>query len=1272
MGTFNQEAIIISGSRTGMGTALPQAELHISGANNDSLFRIQSPASASIIFVTGSGLVGIGTLTPTQKLSVDNGNVGFTSGFGISWDSDTEWIKRAAASDQLQFATQNTVRLNIGSTQGQLVAIGLGTTAASAQFQVRGGGATSGTTAMRIEDSGGNARLTILDDGTSAFNTSHLYVSSSGRIGIGTATPTMGVLDINGITRIRSSNQLYFGGTTANDWQGAISGQASGLLVNVNLLTINNSGYASPATQSFLINTSQNVAIGPHSPTARLHISGANNQSLLQVSSPSATNALFVSGSGNVGIGTATPTSRLQVSLPSNTSNQSIFRSDAGDNLLAINTFPTTNRMQLLLGDYNGTATPNLAAISDGDTGIQWAGSNIIRFVNGGSENVTINASGNVGIGTTSPTERLHVAGNLLVTGRLTAQEFHTSLVSASIIYQSGSTQFGNSSDDTHQFTGSLRVSGSITGSLFGTASWAQNALTSSFITPTGTNAFVQSGNSFGATALLGTNDTQDLQFETSGSVRMTISSSGNIGIGTTSPSARLEVSGSDVIINTVNIGLGGGNISTNTRVGLYALRCNTTGAYNTAVGRSALYANTTGGSNTALGFYALRNNTTGGSNTAVGLSALLCNTTGTNNTAVGLSALRCNTTGGSNTALGVSALRCNTTGNSNTAVGYYSLRNNTTGTNNTAVGRNALYANTTGTNNTAVGLYALRNNTTGTNNTAVGRNALYANTTGNNNTAIGRDALCCNTTGINNTAVGFYSLRNNTSGRYNTAVGLSALRCNTTGNSNTAVGRSALYANTTGVYNTAVGRNALQCNTTGCNNTAVGLSALRCNTTGNSNTAVGFYSLRNNTSGTNNTAVGRNALYANTTGGSNTAIGRDALCCNTTGGSNTAVGFYALRCNTTGGSNTAVGLNALYANTTGTNNTAVGLSALQCNTTGTNNTAVGLSALRCNTTGAYNTAVGRNALRNNSGSNNISIGNNAGCCITSGASNVVLGSATAAGFETQNCNIFISDGAGNIRIFATGSNGNVGIGTTNPSANLDVNGNSIYLNPAQLLIVTSGSVDREGSFIASSTGRTLQFGIFDNSQVPVGIDMFETNNAFTSTYINFRVNNSNLVRMTGSNVGIGTNLPSANLHISGASADSLLQVSSPSASSALFVSGSGNVGIGTSTPAGLIDIFQGGNSRILVTTDTGRVGIQQSSPAEQIHITSDPVNGKYLRIDAAQISNSPREVVDSPATAILGYDAADSTKYLSEPRRWMEIKLDGNTVLIPCYQPDV
>lgn len=61
--------------------------------------------------------------------------------------------------------------------------------------------------------------------------------------------------------------------------------------------------------------------------------------------------------------------------------------------------------------------------------------------------------------------------GNMVVEGSITAQEFYTEIVSASIIFESGSSQFGNTLDDTHKFTGSLQISGSdghqISGSLF-------------------------------------------------------------------------------------------------------------------------------------------------------------------------------------------------------------------------------------------------------------------------------------------------------------------------------------------------------------------------------------------------------------------------------------------------------------------------------------------------------------------------------------------------------------------------------------------------------------------------------------------------------------------------------------------------------------------------------------------------------------------------------------------------------------------------------------
>ena len=63
--------------------------------------------------------------------------------------------------------------------------------------------------------------------------------------------------------------------------------------------------------------------------------------------------------------------------------------------------------------------------------------------------------------GSVTNTGNLTVNGNATIKGTLTAQEIKTEFVSASILFSSGSTKFGDGLDDNHNFTGSIQTSGS-------------------------------------------------------------------------------------------------------------------------------------------------------------------------------------------------------------------------------------------------------------------------------------------------------------------------------------------------------------------------------------------------------------------------------------------------------------------------------------------------------------------------------------------------------------------------------------------------------------------------------------------------------------------------------------------------------------------------------------------------------------------------------------------------------------------------------------------
>jgi hypothetical protein len=176
-----------------------------------------------------------------------------------------------------------------------------------------------------------------------------------------------------------------------------------------------------------------------------------------------------------------------------------------------------------------------------------------------------------------------------------------------------------------------------------------------------------------------------------------------SVGVGTTSPSSKLDVNG-DVNTST-SYKMGGSKIlsasplsaDNNLLVGLDA-GANNTGHYVTFVGNNAGGNGNQGYQNTFLGASAGYWNSTGDFNTFLGRSAGFANSTGDGNTFVGHSAGSHNHTGHSNTLVGRSAGDKDTSGYKNTFVGDEAGYNSTEGSGNVFVGYRAGY-NETGSN---------------------------------------------------------------------------------------------------------------------------------------------------------------------------------------------------------------------------------------------------------------------------------------------------------------------------------------------------------------------------------------------------------------------------------------------------------------------------------------------------------------------------------------------------------------------------------------------
>ena len=359
----------------------------------------------------------------------------------------------------------------------------------------------------------GDTDTGLYSSGTNTLNlvtggSNRLNIDNSGNVGIGTTSPSR-LLTVGGISRFE--NFIEFGGSISTPLTAA----------SIYRPADNNLAFGTASTERMRIDSSGNVGIGSSNPVRNLQL--GDNTSASEVISLQTTS----SGKGSIYFGDNTSTSAEFAGM---------LRYDHADNSMQFRT-SSTEAMRIDSSGNVGIGTTSSDTKLDvrGDVSIAYNATHALRFYNEGRTNwssitntiaapattanlefktgsgtMVMNHSGNVGIGTSSPSTLLH-----LETGhaKQTLKSTNTNTAS-SIIF------------DTTNVTTADFLLGQIAGKWNGT-DVAQINFEAGSDTTNKDDGII----SFATSAASG-----------SPTERMRIDSSGRVGIGTTSPAKALEI----------------------------------------------------------------------------------------------------------------------------------------------------------------------------------------------------------------------------------------------------------------------------------------------------------------------------------------------------------------------------------------------------------------------------------------------------------------------------------------------------------------------------------------------------------------------------------------------------------------------------------------------------------------------------------------------------------------------------------------------------------